>query len=68
MTISEYISQQKLKQITRLMLETDLNISEIASSMNFHSRTYFNNYMKRLTGMSPQQYKESLSNEDDASQ
>lgn len=68
MTISEYIAQQKLRQITRLMLETDLNISEIASSMNFHSRTYFNNYMKRLTGMSPQQYKESLSNEDDTSQ
>lgn len=63
MTISEYIAQQKLKQITRLMLETDLNISEIASSMNFHSRTYFNNYMKRLTGMSPQQYKESLYDE-----
>lgn len=60
-TISGYMSSKKLEAITHLMLETDMNIGEISAFMGFHSRTYFNNYIKRLTGMSPQQYRESLS-------
>lgn len=60
-TISEYMAKKKLQRIIQLMMETDLNIGEISSFMGFHSRTYFNNYIKRLTGMSPQQYRESLS-------
>lgn len=60
-TISEYIAGKKLERIAQLMLDTDMNIGEIASSMGFHSRTYFNNYIRRLTGMSPQQYREALS-------
>ena len=60
-TISEYMADKKLKRIAQLMQDTDMNIGEIASFMGFHSRTYFNNYIKRLTGMSPQQFRESLS-------
>ncbi|MBQ4156564.1 MAG: response regulator [Clostridia bacterium] len=59
-TISEYIANRKLEKISRLMKNTDMNFGEIASSMGFHSRTYFNYYIKRLTGMSPQQYKATL--------
>ena len=59
-TITEYIANKKLQKIAQLMKDTDMNISNIATTMGFHSRTYFNNYIKRLTGMSPQQYKEFL--------
>ena len=59
-TISDYIAELKLKKISELMLDENLNISDIASCVGFHSRTYFNNYVKRLTGMSPQQFRESL--------
>lgn len=65
-TISEYIANRKLEKISRLMLDTDMNFGEIASSMGFHSRTYFNYYIKRLTGMSPQQYKSFLASQPDS--
>lgn len=59
-TFSEYMAARKLTKITQLMTDTDMNIGAIAEAMGFHSRTYFNNYIKRLTGMSPQQYRDSL--------
>lgn len=59
-TFSEYMASRKLAKIAQLMTDTDMNIGAIAESMGFHSRTYFNNYIKRLTGMSPQQYRDSL--------
>ena len=59
-TISEYIAEKKMERINHLMSDTDMNIGEISAFMGFHSRTYFNNYIKRLTGMSPQQYREAL--------
>lgn len=62
-TISEYMASRKLAKISQLMAETNLNIGSIADAMGFHSRTYFNNYIRRLTGMSPQQYRDSLTSE-----
>ena len=59
-TISHYIAEKKMKNIDELMQNSELNIGDIASFVGFHSRTYFNNYIKRLTGMSPQKYRESL--------
>ena len=59
-TVSEYMASGKLAKIAQLMTDTDMNIRAITEAMGFHSRTYFNNYIKRLTGMSPQQYRDSL--------
>lgn len=55
-TVSEYMASGKLAKIAQLMTDTDMNIRAITEAMGFHSRTYFNNY----TGMSPQQYRDSL--------
>jgi two-component system response regulator YesN len=61
-TISDYIANQKLAKIQQLMLDASLNIGDIANAVGFHSRTYFNNYIKRLTNLSPQQYRDKVLN------
>ena len=43
-----------------LMLETSLNIGDIAEQSGFVSRTYFNRFVRKHTGMSPKDYKLSL--------
>lgn len=57
-TISEYIANCKIEKIKEFMLDPSLNIGDIAKEVGFNSRTYFNNYMKRHTGMAPQQYRD----------
>jgi AraC-like DNA-binding protein len=58
----DYIANQKLAKIQQLMLDASLNIGDIANAVGFHSRTYFNNYIKRLTNLSPQQYRDKVLN------
>lgn len=59
-TISEYIAKCKIDKIKELMLDSSLNIGEIAKKAGFNSRTYFNNYFKRNMGTAPQQYREEM--------
>lgn len=61
-TISDYIAKQKLAKIEELMTDSSMNIGDIANAVGFHSRTYFNNYIKRLTNLSPQQYRDKIVN------
>jgi two-component system response regulator YesN len=59
-TISDYIAQCKIDKIKELMFDLNLNIGDISKEVGFHSRTYFNNYFKRIVGMAPQQYRDRL--------
>lgn len=58
-TINNYISGKKLEKIRELMSDENLNISEIALKAGFEYRTYFNRFVKKFTGMSPQEYRSS---------
>ena len=58
--LSEYIGRKKMKYIEKLIRETDLNISDVAERAGFVSRTYFNRFIRKYTGMSPKDYKQSL--------
>lgn len=59
-TLKEYISRQKLVRIEELMADAVLNINDVAVKAGFESRTYFNNFLRRMTGMSPQEYRAHL--------
>jgi two-component system, response regulator YesN len=59
-TLKEYISRQKLVRITELMSDLGSNINDVALKAGFESRTYFNNFIRRMTGMSPQEYRAQL--------
>jgi two-component system response regulator YesN len=56
-TIKEYICKQKLDGIIALFSNPSLNIGDIVVKMGFTSRVYFNNFFKRMTGTSPQEYR-----------
>lgn len=59
-TLNEYISRQKVNKIKELMNNGSLNISDVASKAGFESRTYFNRFVKKATGMSPQELRNFL--------
>lgn len=61
MNLSSYIAKQKMDYIEKLMCDKDLSINEIMEQANFDSRSYFNRFIKRMTGKAPQQLRDGLS-------
>ena len=60
---SIFIRNIRLKQAEKLLLETNLRISEIASKVGFKQASYFINSFRELYGMSPNEWKEQKSKE-----
>jgi AraC-like DNA-binding protein len=56
-TTTEHISARIIKEAKALLLHTDWNISEIAYCLGFEYPTYFNNYFKKTTEMSPKAFR-----------
>ena len=59
----EFIGKQKMERIDELMKDSQMDIGEIAEKTGFQSRTYFNRFIKRWTGMSPKDYRKRLRRE-----
>lgn len=58
-TVMELISEVVIVDAKAQLKSTDLPIRDIAYSLNFPNVSFFGKYFKRLTGMSPQQYRNS---------
>jgi len=56
-TSSQIIKAKQLLEIKRLLVHTNLNVSEIANQLNFEDQSYFTKFFKRETGMTPLQYR-----------
>jgi len=56
-TSSQIIKSKQVLEIKRLLVHTNLNVSEIANRMNFPDQSYFTKFFKRETGISPLQYR-----------
>ncbi len=52
------IREARINEIKRLLLNTDLNVAEIAQHMNYEDASYFCRAFKRDTGLSPSQYRQ----------
>ena len=57
---SEYISQQKIARAKELMADGTLKIYEIAERLGFESAFYFSKVFKKVTGLSPRDYMQTL--------
>lgn len=55
--ISEYILTQKMKKAMRLLLETDLKISEVARRVGYERADSFSKQFKKSTGVLPSTYR-----------
>lgn len=56
-TSLQIIKSKQLLEIKRLLVHTNLNVSEIANQLNFEDPSYFSKFFKRETGLTPLQYR-----------
>ncbi len=52
-TTTTHIADRIVKEAKALLVHTDWNVSEIAYSLGFEYPTYFNNFFKKHTELSP---------------
>jgi AraC-like DNA-binding protein len=52
-TSNDIIQQKQLLEIKRLLIHTNLGVSEIANQLNFVDQSYFTKFFKRMTGVTP---------------
>lgn len=57
LTLTDYITQQKIVEAQRLIRYTDKSLSEISNYLDFSSQSYFQRQFKKFTGMTPYQFK-----------
>lgn len=56
-TSSQIIKSKQVLEIMRLLVHTNLSVTEIASLLNFADQSYFAKFFKRETGISPKNYR-----------
>ena len=55
----DYITEQRIEESKRLLLNTSLRMSEIAERVGYSDLAYFSNNFKRATGLSPSEFRKS---------
>lgn len=58
-SVNDYVNQIRINQAKEYLISTDKKITEIANLVGFGDSRYFSTVFKKLSGMSPTQYKES---------
>ncbi len=58
LTIQQFIIIHKIERIKELIIYDELNITEIASKMNYSSVAHLSNQFKKVTGLSPSHFKQ----------
>lgn len=56
-TTSQIIKSKQVLEIKRLLVHTNLSVTEIAGRLNFPDQSYFTKFFKRETGSTPLQYR-----------
>jgi len=56
-TITEFVNEKKLSKAKEKILTTSKTMTEIAESLNFESIHYFTRFFKKMTGLSPNEYR-----------
>lgn len=57
-SVSDYILNKRIELICKLLIETDWTVAEIAKRSGFQTRSHFFTVFKKITGMTPNQYRE----------
>ncbi len=56
-TIEKYFILQKIERVKELLIYNELTLSEIAYRLGYSNVQYLSNQFKKITGMSPSQFK-----------
>jgi AraC-like DNA-binding protein len=57
-----YLNRLRINESKRLLIETELNIGEVAFKVGFNNQTHFNRVFKTETGVSPTEFREKTKN------
>ncbi len=57
LTAKEWIDKALVTQAKMLLKSTDMQMTQITNRLNFPNPSFFSKYFKRLTGMTPQEYR-----------
>lgn len=57
-TIQQFIIVNKIEKVKELLLYDELNLTEISYKMHYSSVAHLSNQFKKITGLSPSQYKQ----------
>jgi two-component system response regulator YesN len=57
----EYYTSLKIERAKQLLLENEMTVKEIAARLAFNEANYFSKTFKRLTGLTPSQYRKQAS-------
>lgn len=57
LTIGEFVRRKRIETACRAMEKDDRELSEIAGSVGFYDQSHFTNTFKRLTGLTPSEYR-----------
>jgi AraC-like DNA-binding protein/ligand-binding sensor protein len=55
--LSSYLNRLRIEKASRLLVETDRSLSEIAGACGFEDQSWFSKIFKSYTGMSPGKYR-----------
>lgn len=61
-TIEKYVVQQKIEKAKELLSYDELSLTEISYQLEYSSVQHLSNQFKRITGMTPSQYKRQKKN------
>jgi YesN/AraC family two-component response regulator len=61
-TIEKFVLSNKVERIKELILYAEMNLNEISYKMNYSSAAHLSNQFKKVTGLSPTQFKNLKSN------
>ncbi|MBN1462277.1 MAG: helix-turn-helix transcriptional regulator [Paludibacteraceae bacterium] len=56
-TSNEIIQEKQMLEIKRLLVHTNMGVSEIANYLNFADQSYFTKFFKRITGVTPLRFR-----------
>ncbi|HEY8400367.1 MAG TPA: AraC family transcriptional regulator [Cytophagaceae bacterium] len=56
-TSTDLINEKMILEIKRLLLHSDMTVSEIAYHLNFADQSYFSRYFRKQTGISPGEFR-----------
>ena len=57
---TQYLARVRIEKARNLLLNPNLRVSEIAYEVGFQSLTHFNRVFKKITGLSPTDYRKQL--------
>ncbi|MDE7183642.1 MAG: AraC family transcriptional regulator, partial [Lachnospiraceae bacterium] len=59
MSVKDYIKEAKVNR-AKIMLRSGISISEVTDTLNFSSQSYFTEIFRKLTGVTPAEYRDSV--------